>query len=241
MTAQKRILVVDDDAVIGRSFDRVLSAKGYAVIAARNGEEALRKIAEEKYDVVYTDIRMPGIDGIEVATRIKASQPWLPVVIVSGYATDENEARARAAGVRTVLHKPLSPDSIVESAFEAVRELAEAPAPADDAPRTSEPVAAPALPVVSPLKIVGLALAAPFVSLAYVIALPFFGLALLLGEAFRAALGTSGVARTLKIVGLAFAAPIVGLAYIVVGPFVGLGMILWVACGKGAKKPAGDA
>jgi CheY-like chemotaxis protein len=94
MTTSKKLLVVDDDPVVGRSFNRVLSDKGYAVITARNGEEALRKLDEEAYDVVFTDIKMPGMSGLEVAERVKARQPWLPVVIVTGYGTEENEAKA---------------------------------------------------------------------------------------------------------------------------------------------------
>jgi CheY-like chemotaxis protein len=79
MNTLPRVLVVDDDPVIGQSFDRVLSGKGYAVITASNGEEALRKLKDESYDVVFADIKMPGMSGLEVAERIKASQPWLPV------------------------------------------------------------------------------------------------------------------------------------------------------------------
>jgi CheY-like chemotaxis protein len=112
MKTLRKILVVDDDPVVGRSFDRVLTGWGYAVVTARDGDEALRKIAAEEYDVVFTDIRMPGMDGIAVAEHIRDRQPWLPVVIVSGYATAANEARARAAGVSAVLHKPLSPEMI---------------------------------------------------------------------------------------------------------------------------------
>src|SRR3990172_4294278 len=98
MRVLKKVLVVDDDPVVGKSFDRVLSEKGYAVITAANGEEALRKLAESDYDLVYTDIRMPGMDGIEVAERVKERRPWVPVVIVTGYGTEDNEARAKKAG-----------------------------------------------------------------------------------------------------------------------------------------------
>lgn len=97
MDTKSKILVVDDDPVVGKSFDRVLSGKGYAVITARNGEEALSKLRAENYDVVFTDIKMPGMNGLEVAERVKASQPWLPVVIITGYGTDANEVRAKAA------------------------------------------------------------------------------------------------------------------------------------------------
>src|SRR3990172_368572 len=109
MDAIRKVLVVDDDPVVGKSFDRVLSGKGYAVITARNGEEALHKLRNETYDVVFTDIKMPGMSGLEVAERVKAKQPWLPVVIVTGYGSDANEARARAAGGWGFFRQPLSP------------------------------------------------------------------------------------------------------------------------------------
>src|SRR5208283_2024306 len=137
MTALRKVLVVDDDPVVRKSFDRVLSSKGYAVITAENGEEALRKLNEEKYDVVYTDIRMPGISGLEVAEEIKARRPWTPVVIITGYGTDAAEARAKAAGVSSFVHKPLSPEMIEDSARDAlaapaaVAEAAALPAVAD--------------------------------------------------------------------------------------------------------------
>src|SRR3974390_3406881 len=99
MSALKKLLIVDDDPVIGKSFDRVLSRKGYAVVHAADGAEALNKIANEEYDAVFTDIRMAGMDGLEVAERVKARRPWTPVVIITGYGTDANEARAKAAGV----------------------------------------------------------------------------------------------------------------------------------------------
>ena len=88
MNASRKVLVVDDDPAVRKSIDRVLTGKGYAVITAENGEEALRKLNEEKYDLVYTDIRMPGMSGLEVAEQVKARKPWTPVVIITGYGTD---------------------------------------------------------------------------------------------------------------------------------------------------------
>src|SRR5512146_1457523 len=122
MNALRKVLVVDDDPVVGKSFDRVLSGKGYAVITAADGSEALDKLAREDYDAVFADIKMPGMSGIEVAARIKAARPWLPVVIVTGYGTDANEAKAKEAGVAAFLRKPLSPEMIEHSAEAAVLE-----------------------------------------------------------------------------------------------------------------------
>lgn len=178
MSALRRVLVVDDDPVVGRSFERVLSKKGYAVITAGGGEEALRKLAEGDFDVVYTDIRMPGMDGLAVAARVKQRKPWVPVVIVTGYGSAANEASAKLAGVSAFLNKPLSPEMIEESAKAAMRETQEA-ASASGAHATEitpEPVAAASG---SRLKSIALFFAAPFIGLAYAVAFPFVGLGMM--------------------------------------------------------------
>ncbi|HXX82790.1 MAG TPA: response regulator [Casimicrobiaceae bacterium] len=181
MRATRKVLVVDDDPVVGKSFDRVLSPKGYAVITARDGAEALSKLNDEAYDLVFADIRMPGMSGLEVAEKLKASQPWLPVVIVTGYGTEANETRARAAGVRGFLRKPLSPEMIEGSAEGALLDVAIAPMP--------EAAAVPAAPEAKPAsrwrsaglaaKNVALFFAAPFIGLAYIVVFPFVGIAML--------------------------------------------------------------
>ncbi|CAD5372800.1 Response regulatory domain-containing protein [Rubrivivax sp. A210] len=233
-----RVLVVDDDPVVGKSFDRVLSGKGYAVVTARDGEEALAKIGAEKYDAVFTDIRMPGMDGITVAERIRAQQPWLPVVIVSGYATVENEARARAAGVSAVLHKPLSPQMIEDSAREAVRERGVEAVAVAEAPAVVALMAVPAAaaaPAAKPaLRGVPVALV-PLLTLAFVLLAPFAGLLALVAVPawhfvkWLIARPSTEFTRWGRDVALFFAAPFLGLAYIIAMPFVGLGVIAWFA------------
>jgi len=228
MTALHKVLVVDDDPVVRKSFDRVLSNKGYAVITAENGEEALRKLSEEKYDVVYTDIRMPGMNGLEVAEQVRVRRPWTPVVIITGYGTEAAEARAEAAGVSGFLHKPLTPEMIEGSARDALA----APAVAPEAavlPATAEAPLAGSVGLA--LKNILLFLAAPFIALAYVIALPFVGLGVLAVLAVQAAakkhmMKTVGLA--LKNTVLFLLAPFIGLAYVVLLPFIGLAMLVWI-------------
>ena len=242
MDAVKKVLVIDDDPVVGKSFDRVLSGKGYAVITARNGEEALSKLHHEAYDVVFTDIRMPGMSGLEVAERVRASQPWLPVVIVTGYGTDTYEARARAAGVSGFLHKPLSPEMIEGSTQKALLEKAPAAAPQTAAPLpvAAAPVAAQAD---SRLKNVALFFAAPFIGLAYFIAFPFIGLGVLAWKGgqelikFRVARKIAGL---LKHVTLLVAAPVLGLAYIIALPFIGIAMLAWTGARALLKRPGAE-
>jgi len=248
---RKKVLVVDDDPVIGRSFDRVLSESGYEVSTASDGAEALARVGGEDYDVVFTDIKMPGMDGIEVAERIRKSRPWVPVVIITGYDTADNVARANAAGVAGFLNKPLSPDTIERSTRAALRVIeggAGKPQPAPAAaPLFPEEPAAQAVPAaaaeeraVSLLKSTGMALAAPLIGLAYVVALPFVGLGALAWRAVRPLANRLGaVVPFLKNAGLLLAAPFIGLAYAIAFPFIAAGLLLWRAVkafGKHSKQ-----
>lgn len=182
MNVVRKILVVDDDPVVGKSIDRVLSSKGYAVITAENGEDALLKVNNEHYDVVFTDIRMPGISGLDVAEQVKASQPWLPVVIITGYGSGTNEERAAAAGVSGFLRKPLSPEMIQASAEKALNDLAAAVAPvlpAVQGAAQETPAAEAPRNTAGTIKNIALFLAAPMIGLAYIVAMPFVGIAML--------------------------------------------------------------
>jgi CheY-like chemotaxis protein len=234
MSALRKVLVVDDDPVVRKSFDRVLSNKGYAVITAESGEEALRKLDEERYDIVYSDVRMPGMSGLEVAENVKARRPWTPVVIITGYGTEAAEARAKAAGVSSFLHKPLSPEMIEDSVRDTLAATAE-PLEAVALPAAAEAPAA----AVSALKNMILFFAAPFIGLAYIVAVPFVGLGFLAVLAARAAAKIDGV-RTVGLVlkhcVMAIAAPFIGLVCVVFFPFIGLAMLAWIG-GRAMLKP----
>jgi CheY-like chemotaxis protein len=223
MTAIRKVLVVDDDPVVSKSFDRVLTSKGYAVITAQSGEEAMRKLSEENYDVVYTDIRMPGMSGLEVAEQVKARKPWTPVVIITGYGSEAAESRAKAAGVVGFMHKPLSPEMIEDSARDALAAPAVV-AEAVAAPAAVEAPAAEPVGAIDVVKNIALFFAAPFIGLAYVIALPIVGFGLLAVLAARAAARIQ-VVRT---VGMMIAAPFIGLAFVAFFPLVGLAMLAWM-------------
>jgi CheY-like chemotaxis protein len=205
--------------------------KGYVVTTVENAHEALKQIREQSFDVVFTDIRMPGMDGVELAERVKASQPWTPVVIITGYGTAENEARAKAAGVSEFVRKPLSPEMIEASAAHAMREPASVIAPELAAPPVGQ-VHIEVLPPESRIKNVALFLAAPFIGLAYAVMLPLVGLAMLAWTAWKAMNANPAARKVLahvKSVALFAAAPFIGLVYAVALPLVGTAMLLWVA------------
>jgi CheY-like chemotaxis protein len=244
MSALRKVLVVDDDPVVGKSFDRVLSAKGYAVITANNAQEALNKLDAEDYDVVFTDIKMPGMSGLEMAERVKEKRPWLPVVIVTGYGSPDNQNRAQAAGVSSFLHKPLSPEMIEGSAQKALTEkdasAQNAAAVSAVAQATTGPAQSGAQNVARVVKNVALFLAAPFVGLAYILAFPIVGLGMLAWTAIQAQKKKSEAAAkvqgaapakpsALRSFSLMIAAPFIGLAFFIVAPIVGLCMLAWFA------------
>ena len=181
---EKRILVVDDDQVVGKSFERVLTNKGYRVDTALSGREAFEKYAGADFDMVFTDLRMPDQDGLEVARRIKEMNPWLPIVVVTGYGTQEAEASAKAIGVSEFLQKPLTPSIIEEVAARIMGRKAEAAA-------AETAVAVPAARQESVARNVALFFAAPFIGLAYIIVGPFVGFYAIARYGLRRALGNT--------------------------------------------------
>ena len=225
---QHKVLVVDDDPVVGKSFNRVLSQKGYVVVTAGNAQEALSKVQDGEYDVVFTDIKMPGMSGIELAERLKVERPWTPVVIVTGFGSTANQDRAKAAGVSSFLQKPLSPEMIEESLTKALLDAVPAVLPGLAEAVKPEPVAQE-----SHLRKVALFVAAPFIGLLYAVLLPFVGLGLLAYLATKA-LKTRllnnkhpAVMKVITFIALFIASPFIGLAFIVTFPFVGTAVLAW--------------
>jgi DNA-binding NtrC family response regulator len=190
MNAKHKVLVIDDDAVVGRSFDRVLSEKGYEVNTALSGEEGLEKMDTSTYDVVFTDIKMPGMDGLQVAERIRERCPWTPVVVITGYGSEENEAKAKVLGTKGFVRKPLTPEIIESVTLKALtkeEQHAAEKATAKAAAEAAVPAKTGTLRKVGLFaKNVGLFLAAPFIGLAYVIALPFVFFGMVTKLAFQA-------------------------------------------------------
>ena len=180
MAEHAKVLVVDDEAVVGQSFNRVLTDKGYEVSTALSGEEALKKVGSDGYDLVFTDIKMPGMDGLEVAKRVKEMNPWLPVVVVTGYGTEANEAQAEEIGVSGFLHKPLSPEVIEQITEQTLRERP----PVTEVRETAARVQTEEKENVA--KNIALFFAAPFIGLAYIIAFPFVGIYALMRVGLKA-------------------------------------------------------
>jgi len=81
----KAILFVDDHEVLARLSCEILEMQGYRAVSAFNGEDALNKFNQEDFDVLVTDFRMEGMNGVELARRVHEDHPEVPVIIVTGY------------------------------------------------------------------------------------------------------------------------------------------------------------
>ena len=84
--AGKRIMVVDDEAIIREGMTRILSGSDYSVETYANGYLALEKLQESSFDLLITDLKMPGMGGMEVLQGITVLQPEMPVIILTGYS-----------------------------------------------------------------------------------------------------------------------------------------------------------
>src|SRR5947208_3327413 len=112
MTAS--ILVVDDEPAIQDILTWALSAEGYRVATAGSGEEALARVEEEDFDVIVTDIVMPGLDGLEVLERSRVLSPRAAVIVMTAYAALDTAITALRRGASDYLEKPFSVDLLKE-------------------------------------------------------------------------------------------------------------------------------
>jgi two-component system alkaline phosphatase synthesis response regulator PhoP len=110
-----RILVVDDEGAIRYSITKTLQRVGYQVEAAASGEEALEQLENQEFDVVLTDIRMPGISGVDLLARIKEKSTDTSVILMTGYASLNSAVESLRLGAHDYLVKPSSSRDIRDS------------------------------------------------------------------------------------------------------------------------------
>jgi DNA-binding NtrC family response regulator len=119
--ATGRILIADDETSIREGLVDVLTDEGYQVTGAANGQDAIRAIQQSNYDVVVTDLRMPGVDGLEVLRRVRELSPQTLVLLITAYASVETAVEALRNGAHDYFLKPL----IVEDVLSKIHRLIE--------------------------------------------------------------------------------------------------------------------
>ncbi|MDO9289094.1 MAG: response regulator [Thermodesulfovibrionales bacterium] len=116
MEKKGKILVLDDDPVVTLSCKRILGAEGYNIITVDRGEDAIKRISNEEFDLLISDIRLPDVNGITVLKESKIIQPKLDVVIITGYPTLEDAKESVRLGAFEYIEKPFTPDFMMNVA-----------------------------------------------------------------------------------------------------------------------------
>ena len=101
------ILIVDDEAGIRESLEVLLTLEGFQVRMAADGEQGLRILELENFDLVLLDLALPGQSGLELLPQIKERQPELPVIMITAYGDAETKRKAFEGGAETLLTKPI--------------------------------------------------------------------------------------------------------------------------------------
>jgi len=107
MDSHERILVVDDEKNVRVLFERILAKEGYEVECAASGSEAIDKLANNSFDLVVTDLKMDGIDGLDLIRKGKKTNQAIPFILISGYGTAQTAVSAAQEGADVYLMKPI--------------------------------------------------------------------------------------------------------------------------------------
>ena len=108
-----RILAVDDEAIILDSFRKILVVAGYSIDTVEKGREALGLILKNDYDFVFTDLKMPEMDGLEVTKAVKHLRPDIDVIVITGYASIETAVETMKYGAMDYVQKPFTEDELI--------------------------------------------------------------------------------------------------------------------------------
>src|SRR5206468_11632005 len=117
---KRRVLVIDDEKSVRQTLSEILTDEGYAVTAVESGEEGLRRLKEESFDLVFLDVWLRDRDGLSILEAADGRLSEVPVVMISGHANVETAVRAVRLGAYDFLEKPLSLERVILTAQKAI-------------------------------------------------------------------------------------------------------------------------
>lgn len=115
-----RLMVVDDEPIVGKRLKQVFGKIGFEIETYTDSASALAAMAEKSFDIVVTDLKMEGIDGIEVLKRVRKMNPATRVIIITGYASPNTAELAQQHGVFAFLAKPFRLDELKQVIYRAM-------------------------------------------------------------------------------------------------------------------------
>lgn len=208
LTKTRRVMFVDDEEGVRRSWDRLLSDRGFDVTTVEDGERAITQLRDEAADVVVSDLKMPGVDGLQLLEWLHQSQPQTRFILLTGYGSELVEQKARALGAYEYLNKPVSPETLAMVIAAAMQ-------------TPQKPQASPAPVVAEPALEASVAIELPVEEVVEATAQP--------------AQDEEEAESAWKTAGKLALAPIAGLAFVIFLPVIGFGMFFWVV-GQAIRK-----
>ena len=115
-----RLLLIEDDPSTATSLQKVLQAEGYAVDLAARGDAGLAQAQNQPYDLVITDLKLPGLDGLQIVSRLHAAKPRLPIILMTAHGTTETAIEATKLGAFEYLVKPFEAEELLDVVAPAV-------------------------------------------------------------------------------------------------------------------------
>lgn len=121
MIGDTRLLVVDDEDTICRGCRRFLAREGFRVRTSTDPTEGLSLAKDWDWDAILLDIRMPDLDGVQFLEELRKTKPDTPVIIITGYPSEETEVSTKNLGATHYIRKPFSPDKVTQAVEELLR------------------------------------------------------------------------------------------------------------------------
>ena len=117
-----KILIVDDNNLVVKGLSRLLESAGHVVDSAENGQQALQVISQKIFDLIILDIRMPGMNGIQIAEKIKQlNTKEIPIIFITGYTDEHIDKVSQKLNVSDFIYKPFDKDLFLQSVNKALK------------------------------------------------------------------------------------------------------------------------
>ena len=115
MPERQTIMIVDDDAFVRRPLEFILEAEGFRPVLASDGEECLQLVAEDRPDLIFLDVMMPGRDGFGICHELKSDPEYsdIPIILLSARGQEHDEVKGLAMGAEEFMTKPYSPSELI--------------------------------------------------------------------------------------------------------------------------------
>src|SRR6266566_4990463 len=114
MSSPAKLLLIEDDASAASALRRVLADEGYDVSMVARGDDALGQAEQGSFDAVITDLKLPGLDGMELVRRLHATKPRLPIILMTAHGTTDTAIEATKRGAYDYLLKPFEMEELIE-------------------------------------------------------------------------------------------------------------------------------